>query len=161
MAVSKTLLSPRGHSRQREGKRRARAHSEPMDTEGVSFGARVAFAGSVVAHRARFFSRGPREVRDGRWSEGRRARGMVAVDVAIAHRGPRDVAGWSVVGGLAGYVAPILGTDATAQRSRCGTAAMAHAAGEAQYAAHASMSLYYALQQHAIRHARPVGMVGE
>src|SRR5262249_32026643 len=98
-------------------------------------------AGSVVAHRARFFSRGPRDVRDGRWSEGRRARGMVAVDVAIAHRGPRDVAGWSVVGGLAGYVAPILGTDATAQRSRCGTAAMAHAAGEAQYAAHASMSL--------------------
>ena len=28
------LLSPRGHSRQREGKRRARAHPEPMDTEG-------------------------------------------------------------------------------------------------------------------------------
>jgi hypothetical protein len=51
MAVSKTLLSPRGHSRQREGKRRARAHPEPMDTEGVSFGARLALAGPVVAHR--------------------------------------------------------------------------------------------------------------
>ena len=25
---------------------------------------------------------------------------MVAVDVAIAHRGPRDVAGWSLVGAL-------------------------------------------------------------
>src|SRR5262249_38281877 len=86
--------------RQREGKRRGGAHSEPMDTEGVSFGARFALAGSVVAHRARFFSRGPRDVRDGRWSDGRRARGwstgarMVTVNVAIA----RDVAGWSRVG---------------------------------------------------------------
>ena len=51
MAVSKTLLSPRGHSRQRGGKRRARAQPEPMDTEGVSFGARFALAGSVVARR--------------------------------------------------------------------------------------------------------------
>ena len=64
-----------------------------------------------------------------------------------------------MVGGLAGYVAPILGTDATAQRSRRGTAAMVHAAGEAQYAAHASMSLR-ASQQHAIRHARPDGRNG-
>jgi len=29
------------------------------------------------------------------WSTGRQ---MVAVDVAIAHRGPIDVAGWSMVG---------------------------------------------------------------
>src|SRR5215471_2122152 len=38
---------------------------------------------------SRFANAGPRDVRDGRWSEGTR---MVAVDVAIAHRGPRDVA---------------------------------------------------------------------
>src|SRR5215471_3716047 len=48
MAVSKTLLSPRGHSRQPEGKRRARAHPEPMDTEGVSFGARLARAATAA-----------------------------------------------------------------------------------------------------------------
>jgi hypothetical protein len=35
---------------------------------------------------------------DGWMSTGAR---MVAVDVAIAHREPRDVAGWSMVGGLA------------------------------------------------------------
>src|SRR5215471_15109782 len=43
----KTLFSPRPFSL--EGKRRVRAHPEPMDTEGVSFGARFALAGSVVA----------------------------------------------------------------------------------------------------------------
>ena len=56
MAVSKTLLSRRGHSRQREGKRRARAHPEPMDTEGVSFGARL------IAIRS------PQSQRRSRWS---------------------------------------------------------------------------------------------
>ena len=45
--------------------------------------------------RPRFHSAGPIDVRDGRWSAGAR---MVAVDVAIAHRGPRDFAGWSRVG---------------------------------------------------------------
>ena len=62
---------------------------------------------------------------------------MVAVDVAIAHRGPRDVAGWSraepasIEGARcrpAGYVLPILVTDALATaRPRGGTAAMTHA----------------------------------
>jgi hypothetical protein len=45
MAVSKTLLSPRPFS----ATGRQRAHPEPMDAEGVSFGARFALAGSVVA----------------------------------------------------------------------------------------------------------------
>jgi hypothetical protein len=44
---------------------------------------------------SRFATAGPRDVRDGRWLDGRRAR-MVAVDVAIARRGRRDVAGWSM-----------------------------------------------------------------
>jgi hypothetical protein len=44
MAVSKTLLSPRPFS----ATGRQRAHPEPMDAEGVSFGARFALAGSVV-----------------------------------------------------------------------------------------------------------------
>jgi hypothetical protein len=39
-----------------------------------------------------------RETRDGRWLEWSAGALMVAVDVAIAHRGPRDVAGWSMVG---------------------------------------------------------------
>jgi hypothetical protein len=43
----KTLFSPRPFSL--EGKRRVRAHPEPMDTEGMSFGACFALAGSVVA----------------------------------------------------------------------------------------------------------------
>jgi hypothetical protein len=46
MAVSKTLLSPRPFSA--TGRQEARAHLEPMDAEGVSFGARFALAGSVV-----------------------------------------------------------------------------------------------------------------
>jgi hypothetical protein len=46
MAVSKTLLSPRPFSA--TGRQEARAHPEPMDAEGVSFGARFALAGSVV-----------------------------------------------------------------------------------------------------------------
>ena len=54
----------------------------------------------------------PRDVRDGRmvgWSTGTR---MVVVGIAIAHRGPRDIAGWLMAGGLPGYVASHLGTDA-------------------------------------------------
>ena len=57
-----------------------------------------AFWKKIADGAARFYSLGPRDVRDGRmvgWSTGTR---MVAVDVAIAHRGPRDVAGWSIVG---------------------------------------------------------------
>src|SRR5262249_23565599 len=46
----------------------------------------------IAGGAPRFFSRGPRDVCDGRWSAVTR---MVAVDVAIAHCGPRDVARWS------------------------------------------------------------------
>ena len=46
------------------------------------------------------------------WSTGTR---IVAIDVAITHRGPRDVAGWSMIGGLAGYVASRPGTDSHSQ----------------------------------------------
>ena len=77
------------------------------------------------------------------WSTGTR---MVAVDVAIAHRGPKDVAGWSRVGGggtsitarcrparavgLRDTLLPILDTVALATaRPRGGTAAMTHTAG--------------------------------
>jgi hypothetical protein len=86
------------------------------------------------------------------WSTGTR---MVAVGVAIAHRGPKDVAGWSMVGGegrggsglaltsiddaqcrparavgLRDTLLPISGTVAlTTARPRGGTAAMTHTAG--------------------------------
>ena len=53
---------------------------------------------------------------------------MVAVDVAITHRGPSDVAGWSMVGRLAGYVASHPGTDSHSQVPWW-HAAMTHAVG--------------------------------
>ena len=48
--------------------------------------------------------------------------------VAITHRGPRDVAVWSRVGGLAGYVASHPGTDSHSQVPWW-HAAMTHAVG--------------------------------
>jgi hypothetical protein len=86
---------------------------------------------------------------DGRMVDGH---ADVAVGVAIAHRGPKDVAGWSMVGGegrggsglaltsiddaqcrpacLRDTLLPILGTVALATaRPRGGTAAMTHTAG--------------------------------
>jgi hypothetical protein len=46
--------------------------------------------------------KGPRDVCDGRWSEWSTGTRMVAVDVAIAHRGPRGVAEWSMVANCRG-----------------------------------------------------------
>ena len=71
-----------------------RKHPSPSWCRKIAFG----FWKKIADGAARFFSRGPRDVRDGRWSTGTRM--AVAVDVTIAHRGPRPDgrgSGWSEV----------------------------------------------------------------
>jgi hypothetical protein len=104
--------------------------------------------------RARFFSLGPRDVRDGRWSDGRRARGWsrlasrsrtedrktlrdgrwsegrVGVGRAGTHVDRRRPMSACARRRLAGYVASHLGHRCTSTaRPRGGTAAMTHTAG--------------------------------
>jgi MFS family permease len=82
-----------------------------------SFGVVVAIMlGSLALGGAIFLARS-RDVRDGRGSEWSTGTRMVAVDVAIAHRGPRDVAGWSRVAAVG-----LVGGSHRVDRSRSRTA---------------------------------------